>query len=380
MIIGIICEYNPFHNGHLYHLKKIKEMYKDSTVILVMSGSFTERGDLSIINKWDKTDIALYYGIDLVVELPFIYASSSADIFAKGAIEILKELKVEKIVFGSEINDINILYKLADIQLNNKEYNKIIIKYLEEGFNYPASCGKALYNISNINLNTPNDVLGLCYIKEILKQKANIEAVSIKRTNDYNDRNLNNNITSATSIRYALKNNQDIKSYVPKYTYKYLKNLFYLDDYFIFIKYKILTSDITKYIDVDEKMKNRINKYINECKTLDDLILKIKCKNYSYNRIKRMLVHILVDLKKEDMTYNNYIRILGFNNKGKLYLNKIKKDIKLPLITNYSDSLGLLNLDYKINCILALALPINLQKQFIENEKKRKIIFFDENA
>ena len=87
-----------------------------------------------------------------------------------------------------------------------------------------------------------------------------------------------------------------------------------------------------------------------------------------------------VDLKKEDMTYNNYIRILGFNNKGKLYLNKIKKDIKLPLITNYSDSLGLLNLDYKINCILALALPINLQKQFIENEKKRKIIFFDENA
>ena len=355
-------------------------MYKDSTVILVMSGSFTERGDLSIINKWDKTDIALYYGIDLVVELPFIYASSSADIFAKGAIEILKELKVEKIVFGSEINDINILYKLADIQLNNKEYNKIIIKYLEEGFNYPASCGKALYNISNINLNTPNDVLGLCYIKEILKQKANIEAVSIKRTNDYNDRNLNNNITSATSIRYALKNNQDIKSYVPKYTYKYLKNLFYLDDYFIFIKYKILTSDITKYIDVDEKMKNRINKYINECKTLDDLILKIKCKNYSYNRIKRMLVHILVDLKKEDMTYNNYIRILGFNNKGKLYLNKIKKDIKLPLITNYSDSLGLLNLDYKINCILALALPINLQKQFIENEKKRKIIFFDENA
>lgn len=377
MTIGIICEYNPFHNGHLYHLKKIKEMYKDSIIILVMSGNITQRGDLSIINKWDKTDIALYYGIDLVVELPFIYASSSADIFAKGAIEILRELKVDKIIFGSEINDINLLYKLADIQLNNKEYNKKITKYLEEGYNYPTSCGKALYDTSNINLNTPNDILGLCYIKEILKQGANIEAVSIKRTNNYNDRNLNNNITSATSIRCALKNNQDIKNYVPNYTYKYLKNLFYLDDYFIFIKYKILTSDITKYIDIDEKIKNRINKYINECKTLEDLILKIKCKNYSYNRIKRMLVHILVDLKKDDITYKNYIRILGFNNKGKIYLNKIKKEINLPLITNYSDSLGLLNLDYKISCILALSLPINLQKQFIENEKKRKIIFFD---
>lgn len=354
-------------------------MYKDSTIILVMSGNITQRGDISIINKWNKTDIALHYGIDLVVELPFMYASSSSDIFCKGAIEILKELKVNKIIFGSELNNIDLLYKLADIQINNKEYNKLIKTYLDNGYSYPSSCGKALYDITKININNPNDILGLGYIKEILLQKANIEAISIKRTNDYNSLELANDITSATSIRKALKDKKDVKDYVPEYTYKYLNNLIFLDDYFNLIKYKILTDDIIRYVGVDEKLKNRIIKYINECNSLEDLIMKVKCKNYTYNRIKRTLVNILVGLTSNDIT-NNYIRILGFNKKGRVYLNKIKKDIKIPVITNYSNSKGLLDLEYKINCVLALCLPTQKQKDFIEKEKNQKIIFFEENV
>ena len=377
MTIGIICEYNPFHNGHLYHLNKIKQIYKDATIILVMSGNFTQRGDLSIINKWDKTKIALHYGIDLIIELPFIYASQSSDIFCKKAINILKELQVNKLIFGSETNDINLLTKLAHIQINNHNYNNLVKHYINQGFNYPTACGKALYNLSNINLNTPNDILGLGYIKEIIKQQANIEAISIKRTNDYNSLELNNKITSATSIRHALKNNQDISDYIPKYVSKYI-NKVYLDDFFDYIKYKILSDDITKYNGVDEKIANRINKYIMKSKTLEELINNIKCKNYTYNRIKRMLIHILIGLTKEDaMTNSNYIRILGFNNKGRKYLNSIKKDIKVPIITNYSNSKGLLDIELKANTILALKLPISEQISFIEQEYKQKVIIND---
>ena len=373
MIIGIICEYNPFHNGHLYHLKKIKEMYKDSTIILVMSGNYTQRGDLSIIDKWDKTDIALEYGVDMVIELPFIYASQSADIFSYGAIKILKEMKVDILVFGSELGDIDILNKLASIQVFNKNYDNLVKDYIKKGFNYPTACGMALYDITGININTPNDVLGLCYIKEIIKQNANIKPICIKRTNNYNDTNLNNKITSARSIRIALKENKNIKEYIPDLVYKNL-NIRYLDDYYIFIKYKILTTDISNIVGMNKELNIRINKYIYKCDNLEELINNIKSKNYSYNRIKRLMVHILVNFTLDDVNnFKDYIRILGFNNKGQIYLNKIKKDIKLPIITNYSNSNGLLDLDKKINNVLSLNLPLNKQNEVIKSEYQEKI-------
>ena len=373
MIIGIICEYNPFHNGHLYHLKKIKEMYKDSTIILVMSGNFTQRGDLSIIDKWDKTKIALKYGVAMVIELPFIYASQSADIFSYGAIKILKEMKVDILVFGSELGDIDILNKLASIQVFNKDYDNLVKDYIKKGFNYPTACGMALYDITGININTPNDVLGLGYIKEIIRQNANIKPICIKRTNNYNDTNLNNKITSARSIRIALKENKNIKEYIPDLVYKNL-NIRYLDDYYIFIKYKILTTDISNIVGMNKELNIRINKYIYKCDNLEELINNIKSKNYSYNRIKRLMVHILVNFTLDDVNnFKDYIRILGFNNKGQIYLNKIKKDIKLPIITNYSNSNGLLDLDKKINNVLSLNLPLNKQNEVIKSEYQEKI-------
>lgn len=373
MIIGIICEYNPFHNGHLYHLKKIKEMYKDSTIILVMSGNFTERGDLSIIDKWDKTEISLKYGVDIVIELPFIYASASADIFAYGAIKILSEMKVEVLVFGSELGNIDILNRLANIQVDNQNYDDLVKDYIKKGINYPRACGLALYDITGSNINTPNDILGLCYIKEILKQKANIKPICIKRTNDYNDTNLNGKITSARSIRVALKDNKDIKEFIPDIVYKYI-NTRYLDDYYSFIKYRILTTDINNIVGMNNELNIRINKYIYKCDNLEELINNIKSKNYSYNRIKRLMVHILVNFTLDDMNnFKDYIRILGFNNKGQIYLNKIKKDIKLPTITNYSNSKGLLDLDKKVNSVLYLNLPLNKQNKAIKSEHQKKI-------
>ena len=381
LTIGIICEYNPFHNGHLYHLKKTKELYPNSTIILVMSGNITQRGDISIIDKWDKTDIALYYGIDIVIELPFIYACNSADIFAKGAIKILNELKVNKIVFGSEIDNINILKKLASIQINNNEYNKLVKKYINDGINYPTACGKALYNLTNININTPNDILGLSYIKEIFLNKYNIEPISIKRTNDYHSINLNNDITSATSIRESLKKHKNISKYIPIKTKDYLYNIKYLDNYFLLIKYKIISKDIDNIYEIDPHIKSRIYENINESNTLEELIINIKSKNYTYSRIKRLMIYILFNITKDDFSnFKDYIRLLGFNNKGKKYLNNIKKKITIPVITNYSKGKEFLNIDYKINSILCLILPKDLQKKYIEKEIKEKIkIVVDNN-
>ena len=369
--IGIICEYNPFHNGHIYHLNKIKEMYPDSLIILVMSSSFTERGEISILNKWEKTDIALNYGVDLVVELPFIYATQSSDIFSKGAIAILKELKVDTIVFGSESNDANKLKMLADIALNNKDYDKIVKSYLDKGENYPTSLSLALKDITNQEITLPNDLLGLSYTKEIIKQKANIEIVTIKRTNDYHSLNLNNDMASATAIRKNL-HNPDIVKYVPKETYHYLQNKKDNNNYFNFLKYKILTEQegISKYQTVDEGLHNRILKYIDEVNTIDELILKIKTKRYTYNKLQRMATHILCGLTKEEACHLTlkYIRVLGFNTQGKKYLNSIKKEIKIPIITNYEKKYAeLLKLETKVDKLYALIMEE-------DNSYKRKPI------
>ncbi len=379
MNIGIIAEYNPFHYGHLYHLKKIKEMYPNSNIILVLSGPITERGDLSVYSKWDKTFVALQSNVDLVVELPIKYIQS-ADWFSKGAIGILNKLGCDTIVFGSESNDVELLKNLANIQLNNKEYDNIVKKYLDEGLNYPTAMSKALSMFSKTTINTPNDLLGLSYVKEIIKNNYDINPITIKRTNNYNSKKIEGKITSATSIRELLRNNKSIKKYIPKYSYEFIKNPIFLDDYFSYMKYKIITEDdLTKYQGIDNILQNRIKKFINDSNNLDELINNIKTKRYTYNRIKRALIIILFSLEKIEYTNMEleYIRVLGFSSKGKNILNKIKKTIDIPLLTTFDPKY--LKLDFKINNILSLNKNIINKKEFIEKEFKQKPIIYEKN-
>ena len=360
--IGIICEYNPFHNGHLYHINKIKEMFKDSTIVLIMSGNFTQRGDVSIINKWDKTEIALKNSIDLVVELPFDYTCESADIFAEGSVKLLNYLKVDYLVFGSETNNIDLFSKIADIQLS-KEYNLKVKEYINNGLNYALSLSKALESFGYNNINKPNDILAISYIRELKKIKSNIIPISIKRDNDYNSKELNDTITSATSIRENIMKT-DIKKYVPVNVYPYLCNkLYFTDDYFPFLKYKILSeNDLSKYVGIDEGIDNKIKKVIYDCNSYDELIFKIKSKRYTYTKIKRLLISILVGYTKEEAKNRNinYIRVLGFNKKGRSYLNKIKKQIDIPIYTNFKKEM---NMELKVTSIY----DINLVKKEISN-------------
>lgn len=340
--IGIICEYNPFHNGHLYHINKIKEMFPESNIILVMSGNFTQRGDASIINKWDKTEIALKNNIDLVVELPFKFTCQSADLFAYGAVNILNYLKVDYLVFGSESNDIDMLNNIADIQLTN-EYDLKVKELTKKGINYATCLSKALEYFGYKDINSPNDILGISYIRELKRINSNIKPITIKRDNDYNSKILTNNITSSTSIRENIKNT-DIKEYVPDNVYPYLKNkLYFIEDYFPLLKYKILSDDnLDQYIGVDEGIDNKIKKVIYESNTYEELIMNIKSKRYTYSKIKRILLSILIGFYKKDFNKEiNYIRVLGFNKNGRKYLNKIKKEIKIPIYTNYKKEMNL---------------------------------------
>lgn len=373
--IGIICEYNPFHNGHLYHISKIKEMFDDSLIILVMSGNFTQRGEASIIPKYSKCDIALLSGIDLVIELPFIFATQSADVFAKTSIEILDKLNVDYVVFGSETNDINKLTMLAKTQIDNKKYDKIVKEYLDKGVNYPTALSKALYQLTDKKIDKPNDILGVSYIREILKLNSNITPICIKRSNDYNSIELNDNITSASSIRYALLNGDDVKNYVPEYVYDYLKNPIFTKNYFSLLKYKIMTENaLEEYQTVDEGIQNRIKKCIINSKDLDDLILKVKTKRYTYNKLSRMFIHILCNLKKEEVKKHNkisYIRVLGFNIRGRNYLNEIKKDIDIPIITNFSRTNDpILDIEMRSTCVYASILNEKDKINLIESEYK----------
>ena len=373
--IGIICEYNPFHNGHLYHISKIKEMFDDSLIILVMSGNFTQRGEASIIPKYSKCDIALLSGIDLVIELPFIFATQSADVFAKTSIEILDKLNVDYVVFGSETNDINKLTMLAKTQINNKKYDKLVKEYLDKGVNYPTALSKALYQLTDKKIDKPNDILGVSYIREILKLNSNITPICIKRSNDYNSIELNDNITSASSIRYALLNGDNVKNYVPEYVYDYLKNPIFTKNYFNLLKYKIMTENtLEEYQTVDEGIQNRIKKCIINSKDLDDLILKVKTKRYTYNKLSRMFIHILCNLKKEEVKKHNkisYIRVLGFNIRGRNYLNEIKKDIDIPIITNFSRTNDpILDIEMRSTCVYASILNEKDKINLIESEYK----------
>ena len=356
--IGIICEYNPFHNGHIYHINKIKEMFPESTIVAVMSGNFTQRGNISLLSKEEKTNIILKYGIDLVIELPFVFATQSADIFAKAAISILNELKVDYLVFGSESNNADELISLAKLQTSNKNYDKTVKKYLDEGINYPTAMSKALKDLSGNTINTPNDILGLSYIKAILEQNSSIIPLTIQRTNDFHSNSLDNKIVSATAIREALNNNLKINKFVPTEVEELLKHKTDYD-YFHLLKYKVLTeqNDIKKYLTVDEGIENRILKYIIQANSIEELIEKIKTKRYTYNKISRMLLHILCSLTKEEALKNKnikFIRILGFNKKGQKLLNEIKKDTTVPLIVNPKYYKELLYLDNKIDNIYKL--------------------------
>lgn len=326
--IGIICEYNPFHNGHLYHIKKIKSLYPDSLLILVLNGYFLERGEVSLVSKEEKTKIALEFGIDLVLELPTLYGTQSADVFASTAITILNHFKVEKLIFGSELNDIETLKKIVT-EIENPNYQNKVKELLKQGLNYPTALSKGIS--FDFNFNNPNDLLAISYLKAIRKMQFSITPISIKRTSSYHDLESKESIISASNIRNKFFHHEDIFSYLPKISHEALLS-FPQELYFKLLKNKILTTPhLEEFLTVDEGIENRLVEQMKNSYSLEEFIKNVKTKRYTYNKINRMCIHILLGIRKSDnMKELSYIKILGFNKRGKEYLHKIKEEIKIP--------------------------------------------------
>ena len=330
-----------------------------------MTGNFTERGDVAVIDKWKRTEIALKLGIDLVIELPFPFATQSADTFAYGSLTILEQLQVERVIFGSESDKIDDLTEIAKVQIKNEELEKLVKIYSRLGNNYPTALSNAIYDLTGKKIKTPNDLLGISYIKTILKEGYHIIPEVIKREDNYHEKELS---SSASAIRNALKNKMPVDSKVPQLEQTYLTTLHFIEDYFPLLKYKITTEkDLSIYQDVEEGIEHKLKKEISSAKSLEDFLEKIKTKRYTQNKITRMLIHILCNFTKEQrkrMDKITYLRILGLSQLGKKYLNQIKKELKIPLISKITrDKDEMLELEIETTKIYEIPHTENLTKK-----------------
>lgn len=356
-LTGIITEYNPFHLGHKHHLKNaIKDTNADG-IICVMSGDFMQRGTPAIIDKYTRAKIAVLNGVDLVLELPLIYSLSSAENFAFGGVKLLNSLNcVNNLYFGSESGNIDDLFKISKfLSFESCEYKELLKNELKKGIPFHIARTNTLENIfpnDNISeiLSNSNNILAIEYIKSLIKLNSNIKPFTLKREgSNYNDENLSKTFSSATSIRKFLKETGNIKclkNSIPLETYNELETLFnenynfvFEDSMFKFLKYKILTNDynLKNINDLSEGLDNKIKKEILNANSIDELILNIKSKRYTYTRINRILTSFFIGLENFNLNdiknYDfNFIRPLALNSNGMKILKEIKSNSNLKIL------------------------------------------------
>ncbi len=372
-VLGIIAEYNPFHNGHLYHVSESKQETGAQYVIAIISGNFVQRGNTSITNKWIKARMALLNGVDLVIELPTIYSISSAENFAEGAIKIFNSLGiVDTISFGMEASDISTLNNIANVLYNEpKEYITMLSHELKKGNSFPKARENALMmylndikRYANVMAGS-NNILGIEYLKAMKKTKSIINPIGIKRQKVlYNDKYIVDEFASATAIRKMLMTKQlnDISKVMPRNSYlllgEELKKGHYVIDIskfekeIIYTLRKMSSEEIAKLPDVSEGLENLIKNAADSCNTLEELINIVKTKRFTQTRIQRILLYSLLGITKKQMEISRkitpYVRVLGFNNKGKELISEMMTlNPKLNIVTSvkrYIDDIANKNL------------------------------------
>ena len=376
-IVGLITEYNPFHNGHLYHLQKTKEITGADAVIAVMSGNYVQRGAPAIMPKHIRAKVALEAGVPLVIELPSCYACGSAEYFAEGSISILEKLGcVDAICFGSECGDLSILEKIASITANEPlEYQHFLQEELKAGISYPKARQIALKRYTkdeNIDLilSQPNNILGIEYIKALMRRKSGMGIYTIKRhVSGYHDEELAENYSSASAIRRLLWHASNaihleddqpydepplsealtrLEGQVPSACIRMLEETHrtrypvYTNDFSLLLKYRLMCEtkeSLTQYADVSSDLANRMLNRLNDFVSFDQFCDLLKTREVTYTRISRALFHILLHIKQEDMALYrqnngcNYAHILGFRKDASSLLKYVKRHTEIPLIT-----------------------------------------------
>lgn len=336
-VLGLILEINPLHNGHVYFIKKAIEEIKPDYTICVISTNFTSRGEISVINKFDKTKYLLDLGIDLVLENPFIGYNCSADYFAYNSINILNKFKVTDIAFGVELYDLDMLKNLERIS-SSSSFDAKIKEYLDKGFSYSTAANKAVLELTNnpnyaLEYSKPNNTLAIQYIRSINKINNGINIHLIKRIdNDYFDEKTSGKLSSATSLRNRIKNNLSIDEFTP-----YKLNIIDLNEannnIFKLLKYKVINNDLN-YLGVKEGFENRLSsETLKNYKSIEELIDNCETKRYKTNYIKRVIMNIITNLDSNTNQKIDYLRVLGFNAKGNKLISKLDKETKKKIIT-----------------------------------------------
>lgn len=359
-VLGIIAEYNPFHNGHLYQIEEAKRQTGAQYVVAIISGNFTQRGNTSLVNKWTKAQMALENGVDIVLELPTVYSVSSAENFAEGAIKVLDSLKiVDTLCFGTETGDFPALNNIANILYSEpKEYTALLNHELGKGLSYPKARDNALMMYLNdikryANIMTgANNILGIEYLKAIKKLKSDIKPYTIERKNVYyNDERIVDEFASATAIRKLIATEQydELRKVMPRNSYMLLKEEIKNGNYVIdLVKYekeiiynlrKMTIKEISEIPDVTEGLENLIKNAADSCNNLIDLVNIIKSKRYTQTRIQRILLCALLGITKKDVQNSKkvvpYARVLGFNARGREMLSDICNiNPKIQMITS----------------------------------------------
>lgn len=368
-VLGVIAEYNPFHNGHAFHLNQSKKMLEISHTVAVMSGNFVQRGDTSLIDKWSKAKMAIENGVDLLIELPVLYSVSSAENFAEGAIKILDSLHlVDYLSFGSELCDVHILDDFANILYKEpREYITLLNHELSKGFSFPKARENALLlylndirKYANI-LSSPNNILAIEYLKALKKINSPIVPVSVKREKvDYNDTRIVGNFASATAIR-KLSQTSDVwslRKVMPKSSFdimydclkegKTVPSLAKFEKEIIYNLRRMSIAEIAELPDVSEGLEHSLKNAASSCNTIAELIEMVKSKRHTQTRIQRILVYVLLGINKKEIAMSKkvqpYIRVLGFNEKGKELISAIlRANPKLEVITSVKKYLDISN-------------------------------------
>lgn len=366
--LGIITEYNPFHKGHAYMIEEARRKANADRVVIVMSGSFVQRGEPAIFDKWTRTQAALQNGADLVLELPVLFAAANAETFARGAVRTLEESGIVDILcFGSESGNLNALQEAAKLMSNEtEEFQRLLKVKLDEGFSYPAARAKALETVSHINneiLSRPNHILGLEYLRALAQYHCHMEPMTVKREGDYNSPSLTEGFASAAAIRKALAEGRSTEAMpqLPENTHDLYNKALSLGMAPIFwegltpaLHYKLRTmsaEQIQKIAEVTEGLENRILHSIDTCYDIEDIIAFIKTKRYTRAKIQRILLHILLDIREQEISYflklNRlpYIRVLGFQKEKSDILADLTEASKCPVLTNLKKAPTLLNED-----------------------------------
>lgn len=353
--IGIVAEYNPFHNGHLYQIEEIKRrMEKDTLIVAVVSGDFVQRGDFSYFDKWQKTEVALNHGVDMVVELPLYYSVQNAEIFSKMSTKILDYLEMDFQVFGAEEKDIEVLARIIELQ-EREDYKKNLMELMKKGNSYSTSQKLALSEYGYGDTVKSNNILALEYMRTMKKENLNIKPYIIQREiSDYNEMEIEKarkSIVSATFIRKVLMekdgNPKNVRDFIPEKTYELLQKNYGLEkkeneglkwknlkeSMFKFLKYKLLMEtkkEIIKIYDMNDEIYARIYRGVSKSNTYEVFLKEVKSRNFSIKRIERIVLNILLNITKEAVDFElAYIRVLGFNQRGQEYLRQLKKKKKV---------------------------------------------------